>query len=365
MSKSTTYENLTNEYFSISKLRKKLDFAGALMQFSLITVLLSWKPAQIGQYKIAAPILLFLSIFYFFRSVSRFRRIEGKKSQTIVDGLEMEKQNGGQKFFHDILEKFNLKQILLTRFVADLLAFGIVGYLIYQFIVELTPSFSVPRELLISLFSGGLSAFACKEYYEALKPLAVKKSKITTKNEEDALDTLNDPEKHRGQAIEYKKLASIFKKNNIIGIAEMFATLGPLYYISNIDAPYAKPLGCLFALLAVFLMARDYTRSKNLDEKVVRLVLKGIDLEKKKPSFDRFFHNVLGEFSVIKILASRSMCTVLCVYFLSFSINKIFVGKDSAASEHKIMLGLIGAAVGVITCILYYSSYKEFDELKK
>ena len=86
-----------------------------------------------------------------------------------------------------------------------------------------------------------------------------------------------------------------------------------------------------------------------------------VDLEKKKPSFDRFFHNVLSEFSVVKILASRSICTVLCIYYLSFSMNKILFGKDAAAGEHRVLLGLIGAAAGVITCVLYYSSYKEFD----
>ncbi|MDN3508497.1 MAG: hypothetical protein P0S93_00445 [Candidatus Neptunochlamydia sp.] len=37
MSKSKIYENLTNEYLSICELREKLDFAGAFMQFSLIT----------------------------------------------------------------------------------------------------------------------------------------------------------------------------------------------------------------------------------------------------------------------------------------------------------------------------------------
>lgn len=365
MRKSQTYENLTNEYLSICKLRKKLDFAGALMQFSLITVLLSWKPAQIGLYKVAAPVLLFLSIFYFFRSVSKFRSIEGKKSQTIVDGLEIEKQAGGSKFFQDILERFNLKQILLMRLMVDLLAFGILGYLTHQFLIELAPSFAVPRELVILLFSGALSGFACKEYYAALKPLTAKKISITAQNEEKALDTLNDSERHRAQAIEYKKLATIFKKNNMIGVIEMFASLGPLYYISKIDAPYVKPLGCLFALVAVFLMARDYMRSKNLDVKVVRLVLKGIDLEKRKPSFDRFFHNVLGEFSVVKILVSRSICTVLCVYYLSFSMNQILIGKGAAAGEHRVLLGFIGVAIGVVTCALYYSSYKEFDELKR
>lgn len=364
MSKSKTYETLTNEYFSICKLRKKLDFVGALMQFSLITVLFSWKPAQIGLYQFAAPILLFFSIFWFFRSISTFRRIEEKKSQTIFEGLEIEKQTNGLKFFHDILEKFNLKQILLTRLVIDLLAFGVVGFLTYQFLIELVPRFSIPRELLIVLFSGALSGFASKEYYEALKPLLVKKHTITLQNEEKALDTLNDSEKHRAQAIEYKKLAAIFKKNNMIGIIEMFASLGPLYYISKLDVPYVKPLGCLFALVAVFLMTRDYTRSKNLDTKVVQLILKGIKLEKKKPSFDRFFHNVLNEFSVVKILASRSISTVACVYFLSSLINTILFGKDLGVSEHKVLLGLIASAVGVVTCMLYYGSYKAFDELR-
>ncbi|MEM8628623.1 MAG: hypothetical protein AAGF04_00895 [Chlamydiota bacterium] len=71
----------------------------------------------------------------------------GEKSQTIVDGLEIEKQAGGSRFFRDIFEKFNPKQILLTRLRVDLLAFGILGYLTQQFLIELTLSFAIPREL--------------------------------------------------------------------------------------------------------------------------------------------------------------------------------------------------------------------------
>jgi len=93
-----------------------------------------------------------------------------------------------------------------------LLAFGILGYLTYQFLIELSPSFAVPKELFIVLFSCALSGFACKEYYGALKPLTAKKTTITTQNEEKTLDTLNDSGRHRAQAIEYKQLADIFKR---------------------------------------------------------------------------------------------------------------------------------------------------------
>lgn len=188
---------------------------------------------------------------------------------------------------------------------------------------------------------------------------------FTNEKDEDSVTTnLADPEKHRAQAIEYKKLALLFKKNNMVGLIEMFATLGPLYFVSDITTPYLKPLGCALALLAVFFMGKDYVRSKNLDEKIVRLVSSGVELEKKRPSFDRFFHNILGEFSVARILASRSICTVMCIHFLSSSINKIFVGKDPAVGGHKIILGLFGVVIGAIACIFYYSSYKKINELK-
>ena len=111
-------------------------------------------------------------------------------------------------------------------------------------------------------------------------------------------------------------------------------------------------------------MAKDYSRSKNLDEKVVQLVLDGLELEKRKPSLDRFFHRVFDQFSVMKILVSRSICTVLCVFFIGTSLGKIFSGKDSVDSQYEIIMGLIGAALGAITCILYYSSYKKFEELE-
>ena len=63
--------------------------------------------------------------------------------------------------------------------------------------------------------------------------------KNITRNEELIIRDSSDSEKHCCQAIEYKKLASLFTKNNMIGTFEMLAILGPLYYIST-EAPFAK-----------------------------------------------------------------------------------------------------------------------------
>ena len=339
-------------------------FAGALIQFSITSVLLSWKPAQVGLYKIAAPLLLLLSLYFFLRSTSTLRSIEEKRSGMIVKGLEFEESTKGSLFFHEIMNSFSLKQVLFSRLIIDLLCFSILGYLTYQFLAEVVPSFSIPKELLMILISSGLSIFSCRECYVAIKPLADKKRFIKAQNEEESLPSLSDAETHRAQAIEYKKLAATFKQNNFKGLFEMFASLAPLYYLSKREIPYVKPLSCLLGLFAVYLIARDFMRSKELDEKIVRLVIKGIDLERKKSSFDRFFHNVLNEFSIVRILVSRSLSTVLCVYYLSFSMNRILFGSETVAGEPKILLGLIGTLFGAITCYLYYRSYKELEDLK-
>lgn len=174
---------------------------------------------------------------------------------------------------------------------------------------------------------------------------------------------LDSDELHCAQTEEHKKLALLFKRNNFTGIVEMVFTLGPLHMIAINNVPYEKLLGALFASLAVFFIAWDYSRSKSLDKKVAGLVMRGVELEREKSLASRFFHNVLSQFSIVKILVSRSLSTAVCVYFLCGSLSKIFMGKETYGDQ-RFLLALIGVVFSSVIVFLYYSSFKELDEAK-
>jgi hypothetical protein len=154
------------------------------------------------------------------------------------------------------------------------------------------------------------------------------------------------------------------KKHNFVGAIEQFATLGLLYFVSDMHSGFVKPLGIVLGLLSLFSLGKDYIGSKTLDKKIVDLVLKGTSLEKRNPGFKKFFHNILSEFSIVKILTTRSLVTALCVSLLAFRINKIFFGETLHSGGTRIIFGIITAAVGAITCILYYSSYQNLEKAK-
>lgn len=144
-----------------------------LMQVSVITILFSWKPAQIEHYKIAAPILLSISLYFFFKDFLAFLKIDKIKSVIISKGIEIEqKDSKAERFFHhEALEDFSLPKILSLRSALNLVSLGIIGHLIYQYLVEINPSISISREAVIVIFSGSLSALAFILYYSSFEPL--------------------------------------------------------------------------------------------------------------------------------------------------------------------------------------------------
>ena len=143
-----------------------------LMQVSMITVLFSWKPAQIEHYKIAAPILLSISLYFFFKDFLAFLKIDKIKSVIISNGVEIEQKDSKvERFFHEATEDFSLPKILSLRSALNLVSLGIIGHLIYQYLVELNPSISISREVVIVIFSGSLSALAFILYYFSFEPL--------------------------------------------------------------------------------------------------------------------------------------------------------------------------------------------------
>jgi hypothetical protein len=178
MNAHNQHKSLIEKYKGADKFVKKLGLCGGILQFSIISLAYSWKHVPLDHYKIAFPVLAFLSIYFLVKDFRLLLWIEKNMTQMVLDGVELEnKQRSFEKFFHGLLQSFNFANVLLQRSFVNVLALGGLGYLIFQFIGSEFPDIKISR-WLISVFVWIPAVVACKLYYDSLKVLDEAKEKV-------------------------------------------------------------------------------------------------------------------------------------------------------------------------------------------
>jgi len=176
MNKQNDYQTLIANYKELFQFGRKLGSSGGIMQFSILIFVTAWKHLEIPYFKIAAPILFAWCLYQFAKDFFSFLKVDRYRAQLISDGISLEKKNTSiGKFFHEVLDDFNLMKTLSQRSVVNLLAFGCLGYFLSQFITELNPELVISHGLLVFI-SMTLTTITCKLYYDSLKSIAEIKS---------------------------------------------------------------------------------------------------------------------------------------------------------------------------------------------
>ncbi|MCB9093126.1 MAG: hypothetical protein H6620_11260 [Halobacteriovoraceae bacterium] len=170
---------------------------------------------------------------------------------------------------------------------------------------------------------------------------------------------------HRDLVDEYKKLSGRWNANNVKAGILQLVVLGGLFFIGSMSGGFVKPIGGLLAALSLFFMGKDYAIAKHLDQNMVKTLLDGLSLEKSNSGLQRFFHAVLGEISLVRILTTRSISVVLYISILAHQVNTIFFGPVVYTDQMRMILGLIGVVVGSVVCVLYYQTYSVVEEAKR
>lgn len=98
---------------------------------------------------------------------------------------------------------------------------------------------------------------------------------------------------------------------------------------------------------------------------MARMILEGIDIEAKNPSFGKFFHGVLRSFNLMNILVQRSLFNVVVVICLGNLMLQFISDINPAITFSRWFVSLFAWVPGVIACKLYYDSLQELDEAKE
>jgi hypothetical protein len=173
-----THQSLLEEYASGTRAIKKLGTNGMFMQVCIIMTIKGWKHSDIPHYEIGAALLFCLSLYFLVKDFITTLRIESNMVQMILEGVALEAMNNpGERGFHQILRSFNFTNILVQRSLVNVIALGVMGYLMLDFIKDVYPDIHISHWVL-GLFAFIPSVIASKLYYNSLRDLDVAKSRI-------------------------------------------------------------------------------------------------------------------------------------------------------------------------------------------
>lgn len=171
MSKQRGHKELADDHRGLLRFAKRLSIASGCMQFSFLIFANAWKHLEYPFYKVGALLLFAVCLYRFGKDFFTFLKVDAYSSQLILDGISLENKNASLgKYFHEVLDDFNLVKILSQRSLVNFLAFGCLGYFLSLFIIDFKPDFVISFGWL-GVISAFLTTVTCTFYYASLKPI--------------------------------------------------------------------------------------------------------------------------------------------------------------------------------------------------
>lgn len=98
---------------------------------------------------------------------------------------------------------------------------------------------------------------------------------------------------------------------------------------------------------------------------MIKVILDGVELEKKHGTIRKFFHGLLKSFNFENTLAQRFLVKVLVVGSLSYLMFQFISDEFPDIKISRWLFNIFTWIPAVIACKLYYDSLKVLDEAKE
>lgn len=168
---------------------------------------------------------------------------------------------------------------------------------------------------------------------------------------------MNDTQKHYLLVNEYKEADQTVRKLRMQGFAFQAILFAILLFIKFLSK-HTLPLATTFAF-GVFLLSRlkSFNFRRNLDIKMSKLTVEGLQLEQSNPRFDPFFLEILRKFGILRTIVLRAMLDIVALYFFSYAIYNLVLNYQPdfvlRISNYYPIIGILGFFLGD----LYYKPF--------
>ncbi|MBP7074556.1 MAG: hypothetical protein KBA81_04135 [Rhabdochlamydiaceae bacterium] len=163
----------------------------------------------------------------------------------------------------------------------------------------------------------------------------------------------------------YKTGVQFVKKLGLTSGIMQFSIIVFINGWKHLEIPYYKFAGLILFSWAIYSFIKDFWTFLRIEKSCAQLILDGVESEKRNKNFGNFFHEVLQNFKLVKVLLQRSLVNLVAFgcfgYFLSQYI--VDLNPDFVISPRS--LSFVTAIFTALASKFYYDSLKSLAETKE
>lgn len=176
---------------------------------------------------------------------------------------------------------------------------------------------------------------------------------------------MNTYQKHDSLVNEYTESAQTVRRFRMYAFTFQAILWIFLFCLKSLHVPNLNWIATF--LFGGFLVSRfrDFNLRRNLDIRMSQITLEGFNLERSNPRLKTFFHQVLEEFGIIRILILRAIFDVMALYFFVSAVCKLCLDYNpDLALTIKTFYPALGL-LGFFLSDLYYKPLKILMKTKQ
>ena len=177
---------------------------------------------------------------------------------------------------------------------------------------------------------------------------------------------MNHQKQHQKLIQDYSDHATLARKLNSSGMLIQFGIISAIVCCQKIQIQHDKFVACILFFLSIYFFVKDFFIFRRVESHGIQIISKGIELEKDNGSIDNFFHDVLADFNLIKILSLRSFINMLSFTCLGYLLKSLILDANAKLLlTHWILITLCAGVLSTLACKFYYSLLKPLEKLQK
>lgn len=176
---------------------------------------------------------------------------------------------------------------------------------------------------------------------------------------------MNAHQKHDVLVNEYTESAQTVRRFRMYAFAFQAVIWVLLFCLRNLHVPHVNLIAAV--LFGIFLLTRvrDFNLRRNLDIRMSQVTLEGFELERSNQRLETFFHQVLEQFGIIRIIILRAMFDIAALYLFASSVYRLCLDYNpDLALSIKTFYPAFGL-LGFFLSDLYYKPLKSVMRAKQ
>jgi len=176
---------------------------------------------------------------------------------------------------------------------------------------------------------------------------------------------MNTHQNHDALVNQYQESAQTVRRFRAYAFAFQMGIWVLLFCLRSLHVEQVNLIAVI--LFGVFLLSRvrDFNLRRNLDVGMTQITLEGLKLERGNPRLETFFHQVLEQFVIVRVLILRAIFDLMALYFFVSAAYRLALDYNpDLAMNIKSFYPALGL-LGFFLSDLYYKPLKVLIKAKQ